>query len=194
MAKRWLSNQIAFYRSPQSAVSITGTTPTLPFDREGTFDIGMTLECDHVVDGQAYSPDECPRCNGTGYYYDFSLDGKGRVVRLYGLPLLFEQIRKAFLTLRGENVFHEAYGTRLREFIGKTISEEDVVFEVESALGFIALNQQNQRAAGQSLADDEVLRELVSVEVVEKDPRSPEIRVTIRSKEISTVKVSLNGD
>ncbi len=149
---------------------------------QGTFDVGKTLTCDHVVGGVRYSEETCPRCLGRGFYYDFELDAHGNVPQVFGANLLSELILKFVLTPRGSSKIHPGFGTRIPVSVASTsLSREDVLLELRRALGLLALYQRDQISLGQTLLDEEFFAGLDDLSI-EVGDRSLDIQVKVRTR------------
>ena len=157
-----------------------------------SFDIGKTLQCNHVdYDGTYWGTPEklngCPKCRGTGKYYDLVWDiGGGEAVQVSELDLLQELTLKAVLTSIGSNKFHPNYGTSLVESIANLVTVESVARtaeqEIGRALGQLYLRQQEQLRLGQPMDVDELIYQVDKLDLRIVNEMTLNIDVTITTE------------
>ena len=75
--------------------------------------------CDHNVDNVQYEENDCPLCHGTGVYYDFALDEKGKMVTCNNEIKLQQEIVRILSTKKKSNKFDLDYGCRVYDIVGK---------------------------------------------------------------------------
>ena len=92
--------------------------------------------CDHNIDNVQYEENDCPLCHGTGVYYDFALDEKGKMVTCNNEIKLQQEIVRILSTKKKSNKFDLDY-----------ISNEELYFGFKTANRFfIGLNTNNSSA------------------------------------------------
>jgi len=76
-------------------------------------------KCDHwdEVSKKYYPLEECPRCNGTGFYFgsnnDFYTEEKGNLKTVTGAERLKQEIILFLIGERGSSEYNEEYGSAL---------------------------------------------------------------------------------
>lgn len=155
-----------------------------------SFDIGQTVKCNHVDKyGNSYTaPDKvtmCPKCAGTGEYYDFVWKvTDGNVDQVRDNPLLQELVVKGVMTGKGENKFHPEYGTSITSSVGVPMASAEAVIrlferEIAKALGGIRIRQNQQLEIGQEMSDDELIHSIENLDVRLIDERTVNATMTI---------------
>jgi len=56
------------------AIPFPSITTTDPVYNDAIFDLNLKQTCDHVLSSGRYTLNTCPRCLGTGYYYDLKFN------------------------------------------------------------------------------------------------------------------------
>ena len=82
-----------------------------------TFDIKLKHTCSHYLNNIQYTLGKCPRCLGTGYYYDAKFNEMGRLVQISLEDKLQQALEKLVLT--DENKFHTDVAIGLKKWLGE---------------------------------------------------------------------------
>lgn len=78
--------------------------------------------CTHYLSGIQHTLGTCPRCLGTGYYYDIKFDAGGLVPQVWDETKLQQELEK--ITLTEYNPFHPEYGAGLKKRVGQVSVDE----------------------------------------------------------------------
>jgi len=161
-----------------------------------SYDIGQTIVCDHtdlndLGELTTFDIDSCPKCLGTGYYYDFVFIN-GQVPTVENEELLEEQVAKHVLTSRGTSIYSDL-GTKLLDYLAMpgsvsfTILKRRVEGEIREALSRFYLIQRSQEDNGQSVTDRETLYKIDSIEASLRSPRQLTVEVVLTNRAGRTV-------
>ncbi len=108
---RIVNPKIFTFASPAAAISKS-------FDTDVTaFDIKLKHICNHKLSNSQYTLGKCPRCLGTGYYYDIKFNDMGKLVEISLEDKLQQALEKLVLT--DENKFHEDVAIGLKKWLGE---------------------------------------------------------------------------
>lgn len=80
-------------------------------------EVQLKHTCNHALATGQFTLQRCPRCLGTGVYYDIQFDNAGQVVPIADESKLGQDLEKIILT--EVNVFHPEYAANLKKYIGK---------------------------------------------------------------------------
>ena len=90
--------------------------------------------CDHSLSSGAYSINACPRCLGSGIYYDIKIDELGRIPQVHRDTKLMQDIEKITLTALGDNKFHDRYGSLVSNIYGTAVSENTRTIRLKQSI------------------------------------------------------------
>jgi len=114
-----------------------------------TFDIKLKHICSHYLSNIQYTLGKCPRCLGTGYYYDAKFNEMGRLVEISLEDKLQQALEKLVLT--DENKFHTDVAIGLKKWLGEVpISEIKAIIKYDLMEGIAALKSSQKSIAGLS--------------------------------------------
>jgi phage baseplate assembly protein W len=140
----------------------------------------------------------CRRCHNLRVEYDFTQDAAGNVPLLENEDLLLQEVEKIILTIRGSNIFHTWYGTRLVDLIGQKgglgqATTMAISQEISNTLRRYR-EVKAQQSKLQRVTDKEFLLRILGLNVRqnELDPTMFQIDMTVQNKANETVNVSRN--
>ena len=108
-----------------------------------TFDIKLKHICSHYLSNIQYTLGKCPRCLGTGYYYDAKFNEMGRLIQISLEDKLQQALEKLVLT--DENKFHTDVAIGLKKWLGEVpISKIKAIIEYDLVKS-LAVLQETQR-------------------------------------------------
>lgn len=133
---------------------------------------------------------ECRRCGGTGMEHDWRYAVNGEVVQAFDEALLIQEVQKIVFTQQGSNPFHDWYGTRILDTIGKKITPSGVlqnliVSDIQTAFRYWqSVKRQQETSVGQEVTDGEFPLDLVSINLRQSrtDPTVMFVETTIRDR------------
>lgn len=165
-----------------------------------SYDVGQTVQCDHEDRyGHVYMGAEivfCPKCNGTGEYYDLVWNlSNGNIQPVERLPLLEELVVKGVMTVKSENPFHPEYGTSIVKSVGSPLASPQAVTrlieqEVSEALAAIRSRQNQQMAVGQYMSKDEVIYSISQLNVSMIDERTMRVSMDVVAESGKTITIA----
>jgi len=127
-----------------------------------TFDIKLKHICSHQLSTGTFKLSTCPRCLGTGYYYDIKFDALGRPIEVSLEDKLQQALEKLVLTER--NDFHSDIAVNLKKWLGNSpISTIQSIIKYELIKG-VATLQQNQSTVA-NLSSRAIISSIDSIEV-----------------------------
>ena len=133
---RIVDSKLFTFAEPTEAFSTT----TINYN---TFDIKLKHTCSHYLSDVQYTLTKCPRCLGTGYYYDAKFDEMGRLVQISLEDKLQQALEKLVLT--DENKFHKDVAIGLKKWLGEVpISKIKAIIKYDLVKSLIVL-QKTQR-------------------------------------------------
>ena len=133
---RIVDSKLFTFAEPTEASSTTTTN-------YNTFDIKLKHTCSHYLSNIQYTLSKCPRCLGTGYYYDAKFDEMGRLVQISLEDKLQQALEKLVLT--DENKFHTDVAIGLKKWLGEVpISKIKAIIKYDLVKSLIVL-QKTQR-------------------------------------------------
>jgi hypothetical protein len=137
-----------------------------PIINSTVFDIKLKHTCTHQFSGLTYKLTTCPRCLGTGYYYDVKFDALGRLIEVSLEDKLQQALEKLVLTER--NDFHSEMAVNLKKWIGSTnIEAIRAIIQYDLIKGIASL-QQNQASIA-NLSSRAVISFIESIEITQPD-------------------------
>ena len=114
-----------------------------------TYDIKLKHICSHYLSNIQYTLSKCPRCLGTGYYYDAKFNEMGRLIQISLEDKLQQALEKLVLT--DENKFHTDVAIGLKKWLGEVpISEIKVVIKYDLMEGIATLKSSQKCIEGLS--------------------------------------------
>lgn len=133
--------------------------------------------------------EDCPKCEGTSFYFDFSIDELGRVVLIEGDAKLTQDVVKGTLTIKGSNPYHPWYGTILDTLIGTKIADFEklkllISQDVQELFSNIK-DLQIQQSEVQDISDNERIEQLISIQSARPDSANPSfvtVSITYRNR------------
>lgn len=141
---------------------------------------------DFVEVSYATVREECRRCGGTGYEYDWRFNARGDVETVQDEPLLIQELQKTFFNTRGSNPFHLWYGTDLVQTIGKKlipggVLQNLVVSDLYDAFTqWQSIKQLQENRVGQLVSDQEYPLRLLNVSLTPSQSDVTVINVFIK--------------
>ena len=123
--------------------------------------------------------DMCPKCNGTQYTDDISLDHAGNPMTVEDTALLAQSVEKVVVTRQGSNKYHPWFGSRLDLLVnsGSKVTDNamllsDVKAAIADALRSLQDAQVHHLNVNTTVSDHEVLGKVISIDVQlsEDDP------------------------
>ena len=105
-----------------------------------TFDIKLKHICSHYLSNIQYTLGKCPRCLGTGYYYDAKFNEMGRLIQISLEDKLQQALEKLVLT--DENKFHTDVAIGLKKWLGEVpISEIKAIIKYDLVKSLAVLQE-----------------------------------------------------
>jgi len=157
------------------------------------FDKPLTAYMNHVEVSYSTIQQECRRCGGTGYEYDWRLTRKGNYVEVRDEALLIQEFLKDLLTIRGSNPFHGWYGSELIERIGSKIVDGAllqnlIASDVSQTFNLWQTVKKGQETV-QRLSDEEYPYRLLSVRArqSQEDPTVVFVEFTVQNRSLKNI-------
>ncbi len=142
------------------------------------FDDPLDAYVNHVEVSYSTVQQECRRCGGMGYEYDYRLTRAGNYAEVRDTALLVQELLKDFLTLRGSNPFHAWYGADLIDRIGSKVVDGALLQNMIKSDISDAFNKWQVVKRGQEqvqvVSDDEYPFRLLQV-LTQQDPQDPTV-------------------
>lgn len=141
-------------------------------------DIKLKHICDHNITGGQRTLTTCPRCVGTGYYYDIKFNEVGKPLEVALVDKLSQTLEKLVLT--ENNDFHPEVAINMQQWLGESpISEIKAVIKFELSKSLMIL-MDTQRGVP-NLAAEAQIASIDSIEVFEdtSNPGTLDYAVTI---------------
>ena len=114
-----------------------------------TYDIKLKHTCSHYLSDIQYTLSKCPRCLGTGYYYDAKFNEMGRLIQISLEDKLQQALEKLVLT--DENKFHTDVAIGLKKWLGEVpISKIKAIIKYDLMEGIVALKNSQKSIEGLS--------------------------------------------
>ena len=130
----------------------------------------------------------CPKCSGTGIIDDIIIEGHGDIRTISQESLLIQQLEKIIITKLSSNTFHSWYGSSLHSFIGKKITDKELLYsrvkeQVNVAIQNFKNIQKQLVSSGRKFDNGELFGRLLGITIEEADdPSLIEIIVRFTSK------------
>jgi hypothetical protein len=135
----------------------------------------------------------CPKCLGNSVVDDFFVEGHGDYKTISKELLLLQQLEKIIVTKLSSNSFHDWYGSNIHSFVGKKISDRDLLnSKIKDQIG-VAIEklkniQKQMISSGRKFDDGELFGRLLDIEIKDtEDPTILEVIVYFTSKRESTL-------
>lgn len=145
---------------------------------QNSFDMKLKHTCNHnLADGQ-YTIATCPRCLGTGYYYDIKFNEAGKPLEVSLADKLTQTLEKFVST--ENNDFHPEVAINIQQWLGKSpISEIKAIIKFELTKSLIALMEMQRGIVNLSSASQ--IASIDSIEVFENvdNPNTLDYAVSI---------------
>lgn len=163
--------------------------PSNPFSvpyRNVVFDSTLQQSNPYLEISYVTTVDNCRRCNGTGYEFDWRYDKKGNTGAVREDALLLQEFLKLFLTDIGSNPFHPWYGTSLQDRIGTKIvsgqaTQAAIAADISEAFRrWQSIKRAQEDKIGQPVSDNEFPQRLLGVNVVQDDKNPTVVYVSVR--------------
>lgn len=134
------------------------------------FDLKLKHVCNHTLKSGQYTLNTCPRCLGTGYYFDIKYNEAGKLLKVDIVDKLEQTLEKFVLT--EANDFHPEVAINLQQWLGEApISEIKTFIKFELSKSLITL-METQRGVP-NLSNDAQIASIDSIEVFD-DPSNPD--------------------
>lgn len=163
--------------------------PNLPITKAVVFNQRMKSADDFYELSYVTYLEDCPKCNGTGFYFDWAVDELGQLVKIYDENKLIQDVVKGTYTIKGSNPFYLWYGTYFEALIGSKMTgfEQLKLVIAQDVNNFFnnLKDLQNQQARFQQVSDRERIQSLISVAVNmpnASDPTLVEVSIIFRNK------------
>lgn len=169
--------------------------PTRINTRNIVFDAPLAGSGNYVEIDYTTIRTDCRRCGGVGMEHDWRYAVNGEVVQASDEALLIQEVQKIVFTEQGSNPFHDWYGTRILDTIGKKLTPSGViqnliVSDIQTAFRYWqSIKRQQENAVGQQVSDGEYPLDLVSINLRQsrQDPTVIFVEVTIRDRSTKPV-------
>jgi hypothetical protein len=145
-------------------------------------DIKIFNACDHIVDGQNYVIQLCPRCYGKGYYLDCCFETDGSLITTSGSIKLQQEMLKIIIDEKYTNIFHEDWGSEIHNMIGHksiNITKAKLEILIREALNHLKSVQMNEYYNVGNVTIDEILDQILYIEIRQLVPTGYWVEVTI---------------
>ena len=172
---------ISGLNSGVDSVTFTYAEPAGVTDIESNynaFDVKLKHTCNHNLSNVQYTLNTCPRCLGTGYYYDIKFNEAGQPIMVELVDKLVQTLEKFVLT--ENNDFHSEVAINAQQWLGESpISEIKAAIKFELSKSLITLMETQQGVP--NLATEAQIASIDSIEVFEDtdNPGSLDYAVTI---------------
>lgn len=174
--------------------------PNTLFDRPTrlvVFDEALRGFSDFVELNYVTIRQECRRCGGLGVENDWRYGMDREVITVRDEVLLLQEHLKIMFTIKGSNVFHEWYGTRILDSIGKKLTSGGVVQNTivsdiyETFRRWQQIKKKQEEDVGQFVSDAEFPARLVSVTLEEsdQDPTVVFVNATVQNRSDQPIQI-----
>ena len=148
-------------------VTATDASVTINYD---AFDIQLKHVCNHKLADTQYTSGTCPRCLGTGYYYDIKFNEAGKSLEVSLTDKLTQTLEKFVLT--ENNDFHPEVAINVQQWLGESpISEIKAIIKFELSKSLMILMDTQQGVP--NLSDEAQIACINDIEVFE-DANNPD--------------------
>lgn len=133
-------------------------------------DIKLFTACNHVINGETYSPGECPRCYGVNYYYDLTFDNEGKIITTNGEIKLQQEVLKIMNDKKGGNKFFTEWGNPIISdgYIGSKnthATAERIRMAVYETLQHLKNVQINNQIIFNNMTEEEIIEDIEEIYV-----------------------------
>lgn len=132
----------------------------------------------------------CPKCNNTFMESDIDFNAVGKVKEVTGYGKVKQQLVKILLTVIGDNLYDNEYGSQISSSIGQKFTAyiiANIQYSIYRAIQHLIKIQQEN-----NLPADETIIELSNIKVEEvKDVRSIKLSVSVITQDYQEVSSSL---
>lgn len=130
---------------------------------------------------EEYISEDCPRCNGNGWYADLMAQSEKNIDRLAGISKIVQDFIKILFTYREDG---GTYGTKLLDLIGQEVTDENQLTSEVASMIVNAGNkykelQSSSIVDGNNLDDDEILDKVI-IGDISFDPANGGVYVLVR--------------
>lgn len=123
--------------------------------------------CDHIIDGEKYTKEDCPLCLGKDYYYDIAFNEKGLVEMCEDEIKLQQEVLKILTDIKGGNRFFVNYGNPLnKEMIGKKKNEatqQRIKIALYDTLQYLKNVQINNKILFNNMTNEEIIESIDNI-------------------------------
>lgn len=116
---------------------------------------------------QSYSPEECDRCHGKGWYFN-TISCNNSISKLSGPITVAQEYLKCLLTVPGSNRLDESYGAGLSPYSGVLYLTSDSVDEIRTAVK--TAEYQCKNSSLNDSRDGYEILDNVTIDMIETDP------------------------
>ena len=156
-----------------------------------TFDIKLKHICSHYLSNIQYTLGKCPRCLGTGYYYDAKFNEMGRLIQISLEDKLQQALEKLVLT--DENKFHTDVAIGLKKWLGEVpISKIKAIIEYDLMEGIATLKSSQKRIEGLSPRAQISTIDDIAIIVLDENSLHYVVTVTTVSGETTNLEGTIN--
>lgn len=127
----------------------------------------------------------CPKCLGSGFEFDLSVDVLGHLVTVENETKLMQDMVKGTITIKGSNPYYTWYGTVIDALIGSKLANfTNIRVAVSQDVNNLVKNlkdMQSQQAliVGQNVTPNEMINQLISITVTQPDPNNEPTTIQI---------------
>jgi len=148
--------------------------------------------CTHYLPNRGqFTLNTCPRCLGTGFYYDLQFDAGGLVPQVWDETKLAQELEK--ITITDFNPFHPEYGANLKKRVGQVpIDDLKPIIKTDLLNSIFNLMKYQKREANKGVGDGyfsprELIDEVLKIEINNLSPTELNFSVyvlTVEGKEL----------
>jgi len=148
--------------------------------------------CTHYLPNRGqFTLNTCPRCLGTGFYYDIQFDAGGLVPQVWDETKLAQELEK--ITITDFNPFHPEYGANLKKRVGQVpIDDLKPIIKSDLLNSIFNLMKYQKREANKGVGDGyfsprELIDSVKKVEITEISTTELEFTIyilTVEGKEL----------
>lgn len=123
-------------------------------------DVMIFNVCDHFSGHKQYTVELCPKCLGSGYYYDVAFDANGRAVLATGTIKLQQEVLKCINDVKGDNIFFENWGSEVHDVVGRKetrLTSAKLEMMILQALEYLRYLQADENDVYANMTSDEIL-------------------------------------
>ena len=153
--------------------------------------------CDHVLSSGRYTLTTCPRCLGTGYYYDMKFNEVGLVEQIIAEDKLAQELEKITLTPIGDNIFHDQYGTLVARshLTASTREIQETVLKrsIIDAVLHLKQIQELEISDGSPFSARELIARIEKVEILGYSTNPTAVQYVVHVRTLSSTLAALRG-